>query len=177
MRDINSKNKNKINIALKQQGATTLLIALFILFVLTIVGISAVKITSLETLIAGNDQQQMILFQETETRLKQLSSIHRLSQTFTNTGFTSNDDADPQQYIFSEADKWKGFTETIQDMQASYPCEQGGRAMSLGPNMPVCDLYNFEINAKKRNMGAKDIHHSGAGKMVPSKGGNGSLLK
>ncbi|KAG1682748.1 Type IV pilus biogenesis factor PilY1 [Nymphon striatum] len=122
---------------------------------------------SVNTLIAGNDQQQMILYQETETRLKQLTSIHRLSQTFTNTGFTSNDTADTQQYVFAESDKWQGFTESIQDMQASYPCEQGGKAMSLGPNMPVCDLYNFEVNAKKSNMGVKDIHHSGAGKMVP----------
>lgn len=165
------------NLIHKQKGAATLLISIFLLFVLTIVGVSAVKITSLDTLIAGNDQQKMILFQETETRLKQLASIQRLSQTFTATGFTNNVTDDPQQYVFDETAKWPGFKESIYDMQANYPCEQGGSAMSLGPNMPVCDLYSFQVNARKKNMGVKDKHHRGAGKMVPSKSGNGSLMK
>ena len=160
----------------KQHGAT-LLSALTFLVLLTVVGVSASKIAIQDILIAGNDQKQMMLYQVTENQLKKLTNISMLSQTFTEDGFTSNLEEQDDKYQFDEIDTDKGkLTEIITDIPVIYPCERQGKATSIGPAAPPCDLYDFQVKTKGKNFGGKDKHHRGAGKMIPNSGSKGSLL-
>jgi len=65
--------KNFKSVSNKQQGAT-LVTSLMMLTIMTIVGVSAVKVSSTEILIAGNEQEKMKLFQTTQTDLNELST-------------------------------------------------------------------------------------------------------
>lgn len=153
----------------KQQGAT-LITALMMLLVMTLLGVAAIKMSILDMLIAGNDQQRMLLYQETHTSLSELAITKKLKATLTVDGFEGN--TNNQEYLFAANPAKKGIRETITDMQERYPCERAGVSSSIGPNAPVCDLYDFQINAKKAASGVSEIHHRGSGKMVPKLGSN-----
>ena len=159
----NKKQKNK------QQGAT-LITALMMLLVMTMLSIAAIKMSTLDMLIAGNDQQRMLLFQETQTDLSELSITNKLNSAFTQQGFVGN--VNDQEYLFTMDPDEKGLRKTINDMQEKYPCERLGEASSIGPNAPMCDLYDFEIEARKATSGVSETHHRGSGKMVPKVGSN-----
>lgn len=160
----------------KQYGAT-LMSALVFLVLITVVGVSASKIAIQDILIAGNDQKQMMLYQVTGNQLKKFTNIKMLSQTFTEDGFTSNVDGQDDKHQFDEIDSDKGkMTEIITDVPVIYPCERQGKATSIGPAAPPCDLYDFQVKTKGKDFGGKDKQHRGAGKMIPNSGSKGSLL-
>ena len=80
---ISNHNKNK------QMGAT-LITSLVFLLLMTIVSVSATKMSILDLLVSSNEQQQMVLFQTTANQLKQLTHVSKLNQTFGTTGFEGN---------------------------------------------------------------------------------------
>jgi len=167
----------KINVGSKQQQGATLATTLVFLLLMTIVSVSATKISILDVLVSGNEQQQMMLFQTTENQLKKMTNIVKLEKTFTATGFTGNVSDNPNQYKFNDTVlASKGITEIITDIPVIYPCERQGMASSLGPAAPPCDLYDFQVRTSGQNSGARDRHHRGAGKMIPNSGSKGSLL-
>jgi len=162
----------------KQKGAT-LITSLVFLLLMTIVSVSATKMSMLDILVSSNEQQQMVLFQTTENQLKQLAHISRLNQTFSSTGFTSNVSGKADQYQFtSDFNTDNGIKEIITDLPVkAYDCERAGVASGMGSSVPKCDLYDFQVERMGQNSAAKDRHHHGAGKMVPSSGSKGNLIK
>ncbi len=160
----------------KQRGAT-LFTALIMLLVMTIIAFTSIKMSTLDLLIAGNEQQKMLLFQETETKLSQLAISNRLNQTFTETGFVGNLTDNTEVFLFAANAAQPDFSEIITSMQDYYPCERLGVGTSMGSNAPVCDLYDFQIKAKKAVSNVKAKHHRGSGKMVPKKGSSGNSVK
>lgn len=56
--------------SLRRQSGMTLIVGLIVLLLLTIIGISGMKITSLEGKMAGNDRDQSLAFQAAETALR-----------------------------------------------------------------------------------------------------------
>ena len=157
----------------RQQGAT-LFTALVFLTLMTIVSVSAAKISMLDIFVAGNNQQRMILFQNTSNQLNETATINNLNASFTVDGFTSN--VTGSDNLFEFDDSPDNIEERITDLSLEYPCERQGKASSVGPNAPPCDLYDFQVRTRLKGSDARDQHNRGAGKMVPNSGSKGSLL-
>ncbi len=152
----------------RQQGAT-LITALMMLLVMTIIGISAVKMSSINILIAGNDQQKLMLMQETETALNNLATPGKLIDPLINEpiegGGRAQFDADNKYHVpkpFKD-----NMAEIITDMDKLYGCEGfDGKAVSIGSDVPPCHLYDFKVKAQKNS--ARVVRRRGAGKEVPN---------
>lgn len=68
----------KNEIALKKQKGMTLVVAMIMLLVITGVGVSAVKLTSTDTMAAGNSVLDMLAFQAAESTLIKTASFNDL---------------------------------------------------------------------------------------------------
>lgn len=161
----------------KQQGAT-LITALMMLLVMTIVGIAAVKMSSIDIIIAGNDQQRLMLMQETETELVNLSTPAKLIDPLIGelvNGIKAIFDPETKTYRVPEPRNPTSI-EIITDLEKKYSCEGfSGKAVSMGPDVPPCRLYDFQVKTRKANSGAKEVRRRGAGKEVPNIGKNSYL--
>jgi len=169
------RNKNLLLGPKKQQGAT-LFTTLVFMVLMTVVGVSASKVSIQDMLMAGNEQQRMLLFQKSEYRLNQFSKTNRLSQAMsTGVGFTPNVPGTNQFKFDNSLLQSQGIVEIINDMGQKFECERAGIATSIGSGATTeCDLYDFQINS--RDSHARDRHFRGAGKMVPKSGSKGSIL-
>lgn len=163
-------NKNK------QQGAT-LITALMMLLVMTVLGISAVKMSTIDILIASNDQQKLMLMQEAETDLINLTTPSKLIEPLvglTVDGETAAFDAETNMYTIPNPTNDLTI-EIITDMELEYDCQGfGGKAVSQGCEVP-CRLYDFQVKARKANSGAREQRRRGAGKEVPDSSKNSCL--
>ena len=162
-----------MNLARKQKGVT-LAATLVFLMLMTIVAVSATKISILDVLVSGNEQQQMLMFQQAENDLKPIVSITRLVQAYGPTGFNGNIASNDRKFRLAESTTF--VTKIITDLPVLYPCERNGIAMSVGAGTPPCDLFDFQVRSNSQVSGAKAKHHRGAGKMLPNLKSNGSLL-
>ncbi len=159
----NPKFKNK------QEGATLMVVMSF-LVLMTIVTVSATKISILDVLISGNDQQRVISFRELENNLTQYAKTDSLNDAFAADGFNN------AQEQFTTTDSTSELTKKITDLSEQYPCERNGRGSSLGGGAPPCRLYDFQVLSNQQNTGAREDHRRGGGKMVPQSGSKSSLL-
>ncbi|MCK5895292.1 MAG: pilus assembly PilX N-terminal domain-containing protein [Cocleimonas sp.] len=143
-----------------QQGAS-LFMGLVILLVISILGISSVRLSILDTLMASNDEQKMLVTQTSETTKKKVVYFY---------------------YLF----KWISANETPEKITTTmksttissqveinsgefYPCfGQTGEAMSLGPAAPKCRVFSFEIESKIAGTGAQERLVKGEGKEFPN---------
>ena len=162
-----------------QQGAT-LITALMMLLVMTILGIAAIKMSSISILMAGNDQQKLMLMQNAETDLINLTTPVKLLDPLikeTVNGEIAEFDEDTGIYVV--LDPYSALaTEIITDMSSIYDCSGfAGRAVSLGPDVPPCRLYDFQIRARSESGGAREVRRRGAGKEVPNIGKNSYLTR
>lgn len=150
-----------------KQSGVTLITSLMLLIVMTVFGVSAMKLSSIDSLIAGNDQQEMLLSQETQTQLNDFSRIINLSNTYSATGFQSRG-SNVNQYIFDQTNIDGIKTDKIiTNMNYNYACKRSGLASSLGSDAPNCDLFDFFVELKSSYSSAKKSRHQGAGKMLP----------
>ena len=157
----------------KQKGAT-LFTALVFLILMSIVSVSATKLAMLDTLISGNNQVQMQLYQETENDLKQLTTVPELYVPMIPYPMLFNDSTGVYKLPY-DSDK-PDIVQQITDTQKSYTCIGfSGQAISIGPDVPKCDLYDFQVITSKDASSAKDRHHRGAGKEKPNPNKNSTL--
>ncbi len=150
----------------KQQGAT-LFTALSILTVLTIISLSAARMSIMDIRVASNDEQQMMMYQEAENALKRITKPVKLYEWIE--ARRNNASAKGIADIVTTATKAKT---NITDLNTEYACVGKGGAVSIGPSVPSCQLYDFHIDINKQGLGMRDIHHRGAGKEVPHNNGS-----
>jgi len=152
----------------KQQGAT-LITSLMMLLVMTIVGVSATKSATMSVLIAGNDQQKMLLAQTLDSELSRFASIETLEKSFTSIGFTPSA-GQTDKYIFSQVDE-SGLkvNKEITNLGYNYTCKRNGIASDIGADAPNCNLYDFHIKLHRSHSSVRDRRHQGSGKMGPGK--------
>ncbi len=149
----------------KQQGST-LITALMMLLVMTIIGISAVKMSSINIIIAGNDQQKLMLKQVADTKLINLATpVKLLPPLLDNTLFVETDGR--MVYTTPDVERLSPLAdEYITDMGRLYGCEGiGGKAVSVGT---PCKLFDFKIIATTALGLSKEERSRGAGKEVPA---------
>jgi len=157
-----------------QQGAT-LITALTFLVLMTIVSVSASKISILDVLVSSNEQQQMMLFQDTENDLKELTTVVKLYKPLVKEGGATFD-LDTGAYVLPSNTQKPGTLEVITDKFKRYQCGGfNGKAISIGPDVPPCDLYDFQVKTSVLNSGVRDRHHRGAGKEKPNPNKNSYL--
>lgn len=161
------RTKNSHKLIHKQKGAT-LFTALVLLTLMTIVSVSAAKLSILDVLMAGNNQQKMELYQQTSNDLIGLTSVVELYKPMLK---IPGHFFDPITGIYSLLkNPAKPYTEMqITDPSKSYSCNGfNGQATSIGPNVPPCDLYDFQVKSTKGNSSVRDRHNRGAGKEKPN---------
>lgn len=153
--------KNKIYIRKKEKGAT-LFTALVFLALMTIVSVSAAKISMLDILVAGNNQQKMEIYQQTSNDLNNHANPSRLLPILQTNGVTAawsetmaTDSAHPHR------------DEKIENRVKKYSCNGNGLATSVGPDTPPCYLFDFEVKNKRNSSSVKEMHVRGAGKEFP----------
>ncbi len=159
----------------KQTGATLLSVLIF-LILMSVVGVAASKITVMDILVAGNDQMQMEVYQETSNNLRKLATVIALSDPLLKKD-GAYFDQDTGIYDVPEDTENPNTEAKIKDVSKGdrekfYECEAGGLAVSVGQNVPHCFLYEFQLMQSKSNSGARDRHVRGAGKEFPNPGDN-----
>ncbi len=161
--------KNNPKLKSKQEGATLMVVMSF-LVLMTIVTVSATKISILDVLVSGNDQQRVIAYNTAANDLTEYTQASALDEAYSHDGF----DNALQQY--KAADSTPALTKYITDMEQTYYCERDGLGSSLGGGAPECKLYDFQILLNQKNTGVREDHRNGGGKMVPQSGSASSLL-
>ncbi len=150
----------------KEQGAT-LFTALSILTVLTIVSISSARMSIMDIRVASNDEQQMMMYQEAENALKRITKPVKLYEWIE----ARRENSTAKGIDDIETTKTKAKT-NITNLNTEYACVGKGGAVSIGPSVPFCELYDFHIDINKQGLGIRDVHHRGAGKEVPHNNGS-----
>lgn len=151
---------------IKNQQGASLVIALVILLVITILGISSVRLSSQDLIIASNEQQQMMVHQAAESAKKQVVNFYNVykwidDQTLPNTMTQQLNSGNVQSDI------------TI-SRGATYTCfGQAGAANSVGIGTNKCRVYTFSINSQLLGTGARTQLFKGEGKELPAVVGNG----
>lgn len=147
---------NKQNFMSNKQRGATLFTALVFITLMTLVGVSAAKISMLDVLIAGNNQQQVMLYQQTENELTTLTTPVKLLRTLALKGISD-------EWVYQVT-----ATKKITNKVTKYDCEAGGAATSIGSgNTSKCLLFDFEARERVPNSSANDKHNRGAGKEIP----------
>ena len=168
-------SKQHILLSRKQKGAT-LFTALVFLILMTIVSVTATKIAMLDVLMAGNNQQQMMLYQSTSNDLKELTTVVNLYAPLINDPVSAKFNETTGIYELAAVAKKPHITQQITDKEKTYQCGGfDGQAISIGPNVPTCDLYDFQVKSGRQTTGAKDRHNRGAGKEKPNPNKNSFL--
>ena len=149
----------------KNQHGASLVIALVILLVITILGISSVRLSSQDLIIASNEQQQMMVFQATESARKRVVSFFNVYRWV--------DDGTAPSSVTRQMD-FGNITSNVEITRgAKYVCfGQSGEAMSLGPDANKCRVFTFDIDSRLVGTGASDQLFKGEGKELPNTAGS-----
>ncbi len=165
--------KNSCSNLMKKQRGATLITSLMMLVVMTIAGVSAVKVSTVDILSASNDQQRMMVFQETANKLKAVANTAGVFKAFNSDGdFTGNVSADSNK--FKMTDSTEGVSEIVTDTKRRVECYRSGNGTTIGS--VDCRVFDFEVEVKKSYSSARDKQHRGVGKAVPKSGSKGSIL-
>lgn len=142
----------------KNQTGATLVVSLMLLVVMTIVGVSVTKLSSVDVLVAGNEQQQLELFQTTQTDLNLLTTPVKLFDPLVDDTLFVND-----VYVLTQ-ESGSSKTEQITELY-EYGCKGiGGRAVTFGT---PCRLFNFKVDTTGPYKTGRDSGSRGAGKEIP----------
>lgn len=140
----------------------TLVTSLMMLIVMTVLGITAMKLSAVDLIVAKNHQHQLTVYQAAESSLRKDVNFFNWYQWM----------LDNTQHP-GETDNEGLVTDTqVVDLDRYYICKgRSGLASSIGSNSPPCKLYMFSIDSRLQGTGAKDRHFQGAGKEVPTPSG------
>lgn len=145
----------------KDQKGASLVIALVILLVITILGISSVRLSTQDLIIATNELQQMLVFQATESARKKMVNFFNVYKWV--------DDGTTPDTEIQQLDLGRVSSTVVITRGATYPCfGQSGEAMSMGPDNTKCRIYTFDISSNLLGTGARDQLFKGEGKEIPS---------
>ena len=161
--------KNNPKLKSKQEGVTLMAVMTF-LVLMTVVTVSATKISILDVLISGNDQQRVVGYNAAENSLAQHTKTNVLNDAIAADGFNNAHNQ------YETTDSTDSLSKRVTDLSVKYLCRREGRGSSIGGGAPPCKLYDFQIIMNQKNTGVREDHHKGGGKMVPQAGSKSSLI-
>ncbi len=151
----------------KQTGAV-LAIGLLILLVLTLIGVSAMRVTVLDERIASNAQFKMLTFQAAESALVTASSLDNVT-TFAATGAAPGNLAYEVDLGGANGGALEVVVVTVIEDQGEIPLP--GSSMAVGrTGAAALRLYKVEAAATINDQ-AESVHRLGVGRVVPSAAG------
>ena len=157
--------------SLKQQKGATMITTLVFLLLMTIVTVSASKMSILDMLVSSNNQRQIEIFQQTENDLKLLTTPIKFF-----TAYSANQHGVAWEHDFPISSAKPNTNEKIESRDLRYICGGfNGLAVSMGPNTSECYLYDFSVKARAPNTGVRDNHFRGAGKEFPNPTRNNAI--
>lgn len=141
----------KQNIINKQKGAT-LVSALTFLVLMTVVSVSAMKISILDILVAGNDQKKSFTYLSAETTLALNVNPYVVLEDI------------PDTTKYNQMD-----SEVVINKEGKEPCRGlYGRANSIGAHdTPDCQIYTITAKGYKQGAVISDTHARSVGRQVP----------
>lgn len=136
----------------KQEGAT-LITALTFLLLMTVVTVSAMRISIVDVLVAGNDQQKALVYVSAETGIGKNTSFYAVYKE-----------------SIAALDEFNGVsTETVINKGDTYQCVGiNGSANSIGPSVPPCRIYDIKGKGTKTGTSITDTHIKSVGKEIPN---------
>ncbi len=151
---------------LQYQAGVSLIVALVVLLVITMLGISSVRLSSQDLIIASNEQQQMMVSQASESAKRKVVNFYNVYKWI--------DDGTTPDIQTRELDTGRVKSAVTITRGAEYTCfGQSGEAASIGPDATRCRIYTFSIDSTLQGTGARDQLFKGEGKELPAFAGNG----
>jgi len=154
--------KNKVTVKKVNQQGMTLIIALVMLVVITGIGVNAVKLSTSEALIAGNDTLKMLAFQGAESAIAVSATSKNL--------FYIKDAAvvggTPKTVTVADEEVTNG-VKLVSTSNVSYLKTGNCPAISGVANSASFDCHYFEVNANSTVMGARARHIEGKAILTP----------
>lgn len=141
------------------------MVALVVLLIITMLGISAARLSTQDLIIASNEQQMMMVTQASESARSKSVSFYNL--------FKWLDDGTLPAKQTQQLDTGSVESKIAVDVGEKYICYgQSGEAMSLGPGATWCRVYTFTVDSRLTGTGAHNRVMKGEGKELPSAAGN-----
>jgi type IV pilus assembly protein PilX len=154
-------------ISLSKQSGAVLLVSLIMLLLLTIIGLSAVNITTLDTRIAANSRDRGIAFDAAETALNVATEAIAPGRDLPDSsmaGYQSVALAD-QWWRIANATWWGTNAEKVTDYNGrsetqnyvvELPTEKGSTSLTLGLPKPITRYYR--VTARGEGQGGANVH-------------------
>ncbi len=154
--------KNNVTVKKVKQQGMTLIIAMVMLLVITGVGVSAVKLSTSEALIASNDTLTMLAFQGAESAIAVSATsknLHYIKDAAVLAGA-------PQSVTVADENVTNG-VKLVSTSNVSFLKTGGCPAISGVANSASFDCHYFEVDANSSVMGAKAQHIEGKAILTP----------
>lgn len=155
----------KQSISRRKQRGATLFISLVFLTLMTIVTVSAAKIASLDSVVASNNQQQMMVYQQTAKTLELINNpVIVIQSIIDNEGVLSSWTKE----IPSNETSTENSLRSVNSRSITYPCQNNGSATRLEAS---CALIDLSSEDRLVATGITDRHFRGVGKAIPTNPG------
>lgn len=159
----------------KQQGSV-LLWGLVILLTMTVIGVAATRMASLDTRIVGNELYYMLTFQGAESSLRRSVSNLQIIKTAVQ-GDDSSDEA-ARVFEFEASDPVSGGTvdtegkSTMGEEEGCPPIRGVAVSTEMSPEAGgvACRVFVTDVDSQLRGTGASSDHAEGVLKLVPGNG-------
>ena len=158
-------------VSLKKQQGVVLLWALGILLVLTIISVSSVRVSNLNTVVSGNSLASMMVFQGAESTLSKVGNMNYVKEAAENTPDRSM--AVPALDLPNEAVSGGNLSSKATVSFIDYsPCPAASSvAMSTNASAAAggvtCQVYRVDAASRLGGTGAKKDHVLGVSFYVP----------
>jgi Tfp pilus assembly protein PilX len=155
----------------RKQKGVVLLWALGILLVLTIISVSSVKVSNVNTMVSGNSLASMMVYQGAESTLSKVANTNYVKEAAENIPSKMKQIAAAD--LPNESVSGGSLSSTANVAFIDYtPCPAAsGLAMSTSASASAggvtCQLYGFEVESRLRGTGAKKQHNLGVAIFVP----------
>ncbi|MGB3916482.1 hypothetical protein J9253_02180 [Thiothrix litoralis] len=160
----------------KQERGAVLVWGLVILLTMTVIGIAATRMATVDSRIAGNQMMSMLTFQGADSMLRKSISLYQVMQT-AQTGTTpsgaynKNKVKELQLSTFSEATSGVKVTgeSAMSEEEGCPPLKGIAMTTEMTPDAGgiSCRVFTTEANASLSGTGARSEHSEGVLKPVP----------
>lgn len=162
------RNKNNAGSKPSRQQGIALVISLILLLLVTIIGVSAVKMSSIDTQVAGNSIYSTLVFQGAESALSRsvtVNDINNLIEPSTNRGTTR---IVPVEY-FNPVETVMGGVELNSSATVTYEAVLNAPLQDNVANDSEFKYQVFRVNAESRlnATSAKGHHIGGIAQIMP----------
>lgn len=156
----------------KNQQGMVLIVGLVLLTSLTLMGVMAVKMTTLDERIASNNQFRTIAFQGAESILSEISSVNVLTNVAVCDEEFPDEHCHKNAYLTgakvdedsAEALLVKAKAVIVDEREVDIPGSSIGESGGAVLKMRV---YDIEATAELENTNARALHRAGIGRVIP----------